>query len=158
MNPLPLLPLAQLIRSQRVAALGTVRVGAPLVSLVAYAARSDFSAFFLHLSLIAPHTQALANEARVSLLISQPDDGVNDPQVLPRLSIQGYALPIAKPSPDYEAAKAIYLARLPFATPLFALDDFDLYQLEPQSGRLIMGFGQAYNLDTGHFRKAANAN
>ncbi len=158
MDTLSLLPLAQLIRSQRVAALGTVRVGAPLVTLVPYAFRPDFSAFFLHLSLIAPHTQALANEARVSLLITQPDDGAGDPQLLQRVSVQGYALPIARPSPDYEAAKALYLARLPATAPLFALDDFDLYQLEPQSGRLIMGFGQAYNLDTGHFRKASYAN
>jgi hypothetical protein len=154
MTTAPLIPFAQLIRSQRVASLGTVRTGAPLVSLVAYAVRPDLSAFFLHLSMLAPHTQALIHEARISLMIAQPDDDKSDPQALPRISIQGYALPIAKPSPDYDAARAIYLARIPTAEPLFALPDFDLYQLEPQSARFIAGFGQAYNLDTGHFRKA----
>lgn len=155
MNNAPLLPFAQLIRSQRVAALGTVRVGAPLVSLVAYAVRPDFSAFYLHLSQLAPHTQALLTEARISLMIAQPDDGGSDPFALPRLSIQGYAIQLAKPSPDFDAVRALYLARFPMAEPMFNLGDFDLYQLEPQSARYIAGFGQSFNLDTGHFRKAA---
>src|SRR5690242_11198017 len=62
-----LLVIATLIRSQRVAALGTLRdpstglgqAGAPFVSMVAYAAEPDFGGLLLHLSRLAPHTKHL---------------------------------------------------------------------------------------------------
>jgi hypothetical protein len=42
--------LARLIRSHRIAALGTLRDGAPFVSMVAYGVGADLGAFWLHLN------------------------------------------------------------------------------------------------------------
>ncbi len=148
--------LAILLRAQRVAALGTLRDGAPLVTLVLYAFEPDFSGFYLHLSRLAHHTQALLADARLSLMIAEPDDGSQDPQLLRRVSIQGEAKPIPKGSADWDGVRSLYLNRFPAAATMFSLGDFDLYRMEPQAARFVAGFGQAYNLTAGHLREAAH--
>jgi hypothetical protein len=155
MDAATLRPLTQLIRSQRTAALGTLREGSPLVTLVLYAFAPDFSVFYLHLSRLAPHTQAILADSRVGLMIAAADDGQTDPQVLARVSIQSEAALIAKTAADYEQSRRLYLTRFPNAQPMFGLGDFDLYQIEPRSARLVTGFAQAYNLALGHFKEAA---
>ena len=55
----PEVKLAKMIRSSRVAGLGTLREGSPLVSMIAYLPEDDFSAFYIHLSQLAQHTQDL---------------------------------------------------------------------------------------------------
>ncbi|HJZ47325.1 MAG TPA: hypothetical protein VKE41_09175, partial [Roseiflexaceae bacterium] len=77
--------IATLIRSQRVAALGTLRdpsthsigseqAAAPFVSMVAYAAEPDFGGVLLHLSRLAPHTKHLLAHPLATLLIHERDD------------------------------------------------------------------------------------
>ena len=54
--------LANLLRATRIAGLGTIRDGFPLVSMVAYLPADDFSAFYIHVSTLAQHTQDLLAE------------------------------------------------------------------------------------------------
>lgn len=61
--------VARLIRSQRWAALATLKQGAPFASLVAYAPEPDFSGFVLHLSRLAPHTQNLLGDPHARNLV-----------------------------------------------------------------------------------------
>ena len=147
--------LATLLRTQRIASLGTLRDGSPLVTMALYALAPDFSAFYLHLSRLAPHTQALLKDPRVGLMITEGDDGSKDPQTLARVSIQSDVLLISKSSIDYEVVKPLYLARFPDAATMFTLGDFDLYRIAPEAARFVAGFAQAYNLTAGHFREAA---
>src|SRR4051812_40154449 len=86
--------LARLISSQRITSLGTLRQGAPLVSMVLYLPAPDFSAFFVHVSRLAWHTQDMLADPRVCLSIAATDDGARNPQVLERVSIRGESLPI----------------------------------------------------------------
>ncbi len=79
--------LARLIRTQRIAALGTIRDTAPLVSMVLYVAAADLSSFYIHVSQLAQHTQPLRQDRRVSLLIVEPDSGETDPEPNPLGSI-----------------------------------------------------------------------
>ena len=83
--------LSRLIRQQRVAALGTLRQGAPLVSMVSFLAEDDFSAFVLRVSRLAWHTQDMLHDPRVSLVIAETDDGRADPQTLARITLHGFA-------------------------------------------------------------------
>lgn len=62
--------LIRLLREQRVAALGTLRDGDPLVSQVLFATAQDFSIFIMHISRLAQHTQDILNDPRVSLMIA----------------------------------------------------------------------------------------
>lgn len=151
--------LAHLIRTQRVAALGTLREGAPFVSLVALAATADFSAFYLHISRLAVHTRDILQDPHVSLLLAEPDtDGARDPQTLARLSIQGMAEEVGPDAPDYVEARALYLARFPDAGQNFRLADFALFRIRPNRARYVAGFGKIFNLQPHHFRAAAAGN
>jgi putative heme iron utilization protein len=146
---------SRLIRSQRVAALGTLRDGGPQVSMVVYAVSSDFSAFWIHLSRLAFHTQNILKDPRIGLMIAEPDKGGGDPQTLSRLSISGEARPLAKETQDFAAARSFYLGRFPEAIGNFELGDFDLYRIEPKSARFVAGFGRIFNLGLPNFLEAA---
>ena len=83
--------LAGLIRKERVAHLGTLRGGAPLVSMTLFMAGQDLAAFYVHVSRLAWHTQDMLQDPRVALSIAETDDGRADPFTLMRVSIRGEA-------------------------------------------------------------------
>lgn len=138
--------LAHLIRSTRIAALGTLHEGTPNLAMVAYAFAEDFSAFYIHVSKLGKHTTDMENDPRVSILITEKDDHRPDPQTLARVSIQGTAEILPRTDPGYAQVKNIYLARFPEAEQLFRLGDFNLWKITPKGGRFVAGFGRAFNL------------
>ena len=155
MNAEELAIIATLIRSQRVAALGTLRDDSPFVSMAAYAAEPDFGGLLLHLSRLAPHTKHLLTHPRVALLIHERDDERDDAQTLARITLVGAATPIAAESAAYAAARACYLTRLPEAATLFDFPDFALFRFVPSEARYIGGFARAYTLTALHLRQAS---
>jgi hypothetical protein len=74
--------LAALLRGERIAHLATLRQEAPMASMTLYLAAADFSAFHLHVSRLAWHTQDMLQQPRVALSIGQADDGRADPFTL----------------------------------------------------------------------------
>lgn len=138
--------LGQLIRDARIAALATLRDEAPQVSMVAYLAADDFSAFYIFVSRLAQHTVDMQKDKRISLLICETDDGRIDPQTLARVSIRGAAELIETGEPGYTPLKAQYLARFPEADKLFNLSDFNFWRIIPKGGRYVAGFAKAYNI------------
>lgn len=147
--------LARLIRSTRIAALGTLQDGKPNLAMVAYAFADDFSAFYIHVSRLGKHTADMENDPRVSLLIAETDDRRADPQTLARVSLQGVAEILPRNARDYVQVKKIYLERFPEAEQLFSLGDFNLWKITPRSGRFVAGFGRAFNLVPGILIKAS---
>ena len=105
--------LMHLIRSQRWAALATLSEEGPLASMVAYVPEPGFGGFLLHLSRLAAHTRNLLQDARASLVVTQPDSGASDPQTLARASIQGRVMVLSRDSEKFSAARAAYVHRLP---------------------------------------------
>src|ERR1700694_2379982 len=91
--------LAALLRKERLAHLGTLRAGAPMVSMTLYIPESDFSAFYVHVSRLAWHTQDLLSDGRCALSIAETDDGRADPFTLARVTIRGGALQIQNQDP-----------------------------------------------------------
>lgn len=147
--------LIRLLRTQRVAALGTLRDGSPLVSQVLFAAVPDFSSFTLHISRLAQHTQDILNDPHVALMIAETDDGRGDPLQLARVSIRGEARLVPLGTSEYAEARAAYLAKFPQATANFQLGDFALYGIAPRTARYVAGFGKAFNLRQESFHKLA---
>lgn len=135
-----------LLRSQRWAALATMRNDVPYASMVAFVAAPDFSCLYLHLSRLASHTRNLLKNPRVTLVISEQDNGTGDPQTLARLSIQGRLEPFAPDHAGYQEARALYIARLPASEGLFDFSDFMLLRLIPERLRYVGGFARAYDL------------
>ena len=149
--------LLKLIRGQRVAALGTLRNGAPEVTLVPFAVASDCTAFYIHISRLAHHTQNIQHDARVSVMVSETDDGLRNPSSLARVSIQGEAVLVEIDSPDYDSARSTYLTKFPQAEMMFGLGDFGLYTIVPQTARFVAGFAQTFNLTLTNFREAGQS-
>jgi putative heme iron utilization protein len=143
--------LARLIRGTRVAALGTLRRGAPNVSMVAYMPARDFATVWMRLSRLAWHTQDLAVDTRVSLSISETDDGRTDPQTLARITLRGEAAQVD----DAESLKQSWLERFPASAVTFELADFSFWQVVPRDARFVAGLGRTFNLSASEFARAA---
>jgi heme iron utilization protein len=138
--------LAHLLRHTRVAALGTLHNGEPNLAMMAVAAASDFSAFYIHVSKLGKHTGDMEKDPHVSLLFMEADDGRADPQTLARASLHGTAALLPKSDPATDAVRRLYLTRFPEAEQFFSLGDFNLWRITPTSGRFVAGFARAFNL------------
>src|SRR5438094_9730160 len=118
--------LANLIRGERIAHLATLRDGAPMASMTLYMAEADFSAFYVHVSRLAWHTQDMQHDARVALSIAQTDDGRADPFTLMRVSIRGEAVQLSQDQTDL---KSKWLQRFPQQAINFELADFSFWKI-----------------------------
>ncbi|QRZ12114.1 pyridoxamine 5'-phosphate oxidase family protein [Paracoccus methylovorus] len=139
----------QLLERARHASLGTLdpETGAPLVTRIALQSDTDGAPLAL-LSGLATHSRALATDPRVGLLIvAEADKG--DAMTHARLSILGRALPV---QPD-DRRRARWLDRDPKARVYLDLPDFRFWRIEPVSGLLNAGFGQAFRLQPGDMLK-----
>jgi putative heme iron utilization protein len=147
--------LRQLLTQQRVLALGLLVEGAPIVGLLPFAAQPDLSAVYVHASALARHTAGLYEQAGFSVLIHLPDQPQGDPLQIPRVTLQGTVRVLVKSSPEYRAARGLYIARFPDSRQTFELGDFSLYQLQFKEGRFVAGFARAYNLTADTLRRLA---
>jgi hypothetical protein len=138
--------LAALIRRERIAHLATLRQGAPMASMTLYLPDEGFTAFHVHVSRLAWHTQDMAQDARVALSIAQADDGRADPFTLRRASIRGEALQISNQDAQFENLKSLWLARFPEQAINFQLADFSFWRIAPRDARFVAGFGRIQNL------------
>ncbi len=138
--------LIRLARGQRVASLGTLLDGHPLVSFVLFDSSPDLSAFHIHVSRLAQHAKALAQGPKVGLMIAATDGPSHNPQTLARLSIQGFAEPVDPRTLAFEEARESYLRKFPKSAISFQLGDFFLVRITPVAARLITGFGSIHDL------------
>lgn len=149
--------LKQLIQRERIAALGTLRDGAPLVSMTLYLAADDFSAFHIHVSRLAWHTQDMLKDPRIALSIAEADDGRADPFTLMRVTLRGVAEQLSNDAPHFESLKAAWLRRFPQQAINFELADFGFWRLQPRDARFVAGYGRIANLSAADITAAAQA-
>jgi hypothetical protein len=142
-EPNELTALAHLLRGERVAHLATLRQGAPMASMTLYLPAPDFSAFHVHVSRLAWHTQDMTKDARVALSIAESDDGRTDPFTLGRVSIRGEAAQLQGEQPELRES---WLQRFPEQKINFELPDFSLWRIVPREARFVAGFGRIYTL------------
>jgi putative heme iron utilization protein len=141
--------LGRLIRGERIAHLATLRAGAPMVSMTLYLPEADFSAFYVHVSRLAWHTQDMSHDARVALSIAETDDARADPFTLMRVSIRGDATQLG------DGPKEAWLARFPEQAINFELADFSFWKIVPRDARFVAGFGRIHNLSAADLKGAA---
>ena len=134
--------LKKLIQNERIAHLATLRGGAPMASMTLYLPAPDFSAFFVHVSRLAWHTQDMQQDPRVALSIAETDDRRADPFTLMRVTIRGEAVDLQKDL----SMKDAWLARFPEQAINFTLADFSFWRITPRDARFIAGFGRIHNL------------
>ncbi|HET9350029.1 MAG TPA: pyridoxamine 5'-phosphate oxidase family protein [Burkholderiales bacterium] len=134
--------LRNLLLKERIAHLGTLRNGAPMVSMTLFMPEKDFSAFYVHVSRLAWHTQDMAQDPRVALSIAETDDRRADPFTLMRVTVRGEAQRI----PQREDLKARWLERFPEQAINFELADFSFWKITPRDARFVAGFGRIHNV------------
>ena len=144
--------LANLLRKERLAHLATLRAGAPMASMTLYLPEPDFTAFYVHVSRLAWHTQDMLQDPRVALSIAETDDGRADPFTLMRVSIRGDASQLARDNPGL---KARWLERFPEQAINFELADFSFWQITPRDARFVAGFGRIHNLSASDLGQVA---
>ena len=135
--------LAALLRRERIAHIATLRQGAPMAGMTLYLPAQDFSAFHVHVSRLAWHTQDMLQDPRVALSIAQTDDGRADPFTLMRVSVRGDAVQLKNAQPEL---KELWLKRFPEQKINFELADFSFWRIAPRDARFIAGFGRIHNL------------
>jgi len=138
--------LRNLILKERIAHLGTLRDGAPMVSMTLFMPEPDFSAFYVHVSRLAWHTQDMARDPRVALSIAETDDRRADPFTLLRVTIRGDAVQMSG------GPKDAWLARFPEQAINFELADFSFWKITPRDARFVAGFGRIHNLSANELR------
>ncbi|HEX7249319.1 MAG TPA: pyridoxamine 5'-phosphate oxidase family protein [Burkholderiales bacterium] len=144
--------VSDLIRKERIAHLATLRGGAPMASMTLYLPAPDFSAFYVHVSRLAWHTQDMLQDARVALSIAETDDRRADPFTLMRITIRGEASVFE----DQDGSlKARWLERFPEQAINFELADFAFWRIVPRDARFVAGFGKIFNLSAADLVEAA---
>ena len=149
--------LARLLKTTRIAALGTSHEGAPFVSMISFARPDDGSAFYVHISRLAQHTRDMDADPRVSLLLTEPDDGRSDPQTLARVTIQCRAEKVERSDEAYASIQKLYLAQFPASAQLFSFGDFGLWKLIPEKARFVAGFARAFNVTLAELKRVATS-
>ena len=132
--------LKNLLAKERTAHLATLRGGAPMASMTLFMRERDFSAFYVHVSRLAWHTQDMMQDARVALSVSETDDGRADPFTLMRVTVRGEALQLE------QGPKDAWLARFPEQAINFTLADFSFWKITPRDARFVAGFGRIHNI------------
>ena len=143
MDPAQTSALRDLLRTQQLAALGTLHEGEPFVSMVPFALLPGGDGFVIHVSQLAGHTKDMLSHAGVSIMVAATPAANVSAQATARVTIQGQARPMADSDPGHARAKAAYLARFPQSADMFGFADFSLFLIQPSSVRFIGGFAQA---------------
>jgi heme oxygenase (biliverdin-IX-beta and delta-forming) len=157
MEPDAKLLLKNLIERERIAHLGTLRGGAPLVSMTLYMPEQDFSSFYVHVSRLAWHTQDMLQDARVALSIAETDDRRADPFTLMRVTVRGEASQLKNEGEEFGELKKSWLARFPEQAINFELADFAFWRIAPRDARFVAGFGRIHNISAQELRGLSDA-
>ncbi len=140
--------LARLLCGYRWAALATINAdGTPEASQVAYVYEPSKSRWLMHLSMLAKHTRNLTERPQCKLVITDPDDGRDDPQTLARIALEGTAAIVEPNDAVYAEVRAAYLLRLPMAEPRFDFGDFRLLTVDVSGAQYVGGFARAHRLN-----------
>jgi putative heme iron utilization protein len=137
---------ADLLRRHRIAALGTLRDGAPSVTMTPFALIADPLQLVVLVSGLASHTKDMRDDGRVGVLVTEPESDALSVHTLARVSMQCDARALLPADPNYDAARQAYANRFPDMTGLFSLADFALFAIEPASVRVVSGFAQAASI------------
>ncbi len=103
---------------------------------------------YLLLSELSLHCQNILNQKKLSILVVQDENAADEIFARTRVSWSVKHTEILRETETFNKILELMKNQLsPVVQMLKSLKDFHLFELEPQSGRLILGFGKAYNLE-----------
>ena len=142
--------LAYLERTGTLATVSRKHPGHPFASMMPYAL-DDRGRPLLLISSMAVHTQNLMEDARASLLVTQPTAG--DPLAAGRLTLMGEAGRVS--DGERAAVRDAYLSRHKNASYWVDFDDFSFWRIEPTDLYFVGGFAAMGWISSDEYQAAA---
>lgn len=128
--------------------LGTVSAAGEPDASVAAATLGDDGAFYVYVSALSAHTRNLNQTGKASVFLIEDESSARNLLARRRLTFPAAASLIERGSDAFTARMADLKARFgPVMEHLENMNDFQLIRLVPAKGRLVAGFGQAYDVD-----------
>ncbi len=139
--------LSELLENYRTASLATVSSeGQPHASYLPIAPQGR-EGFYLFVSELSSHTANLREQGRASLMLIEDEATSEQIFARNRVTFEGTVRAIPRDGPGWGSACQVYRDRFgKFFDLLVGLKDFQMFWLEPQSVRLVVGFGAAYRV------------
>ena len=104
--------------------------------------------FYIYVSGLSSHTQNLHATAKASLLLIEDEAQTKQIFARTRLSYDCTATLVEAETPAWEALADQFQDRFgAMIDMLRQLPDFRIFRLQPQAGRLVIGFGAAFDVD-----------
>jgi hypothetical protein len=124
--------------------------GSPLASYTPFAVNDDRSGLWILVSDLAGHAQNLVRRKQCSALVIRDEQDSPQVYVRERLQYEMHAEECPRDGHAWEMGVTVLRERHGgLVDTLTSLADFRLFQLYPDSGRYIVGFGQAFELSRG---------
>lgn len=120
----------------------------------AYASTAPFvrkgNVFYILISTVAQHGKNLLATDHVSLLFAEDESNCVQPFARKRITIEASVNEVLRDTSDFEIGINLIKNRFDaeLVENLANMGDFHLFALRTQSGSAVMGFGQAYRLDS----------
>ena len=151
MNPTPE-PVEETIArfrtNLRTVVLATISAEGEPEASVAAAVLGEGGSLVIYVSGLAAHTRNLRANPRASALLAEDESAATQPLARRRLTLGCAATPIAREAAEFSPLVAQFRARFGGTIDLLAsMPDFQLVRLTPHRARLVVGFGQAFELD-----------
>ena len=139
--------LGQLLEQTQTLQLATLdAVGEPSISYAPFV-QDEAGNFYIFVSTLASHTQEILNHPRVAVLLIADEQEARQIFARTRATYRCVAEVVAREATIYPQMLDALEARFGNVVGMLrGLGDFVLFRLTPQSGRFVMGFGQAFVL------------
>ena len=103
--------------------------------------------YFVYVSDLSSHTANLIRSQKASVMIIEDEATASHLFARKRVNFECRARELARETPEFEAAAALLCERFPEMFPgMLEMLDFHVIELKPLGGRLVLGFGQAYDV------------
>ena len=104
--------------------------------------------YYIFVSELASHTQNLIHNPQASIMLIESEADARNPFARMRFSAQCLVVETNREAENYEPILDQLEQRFGSTIGMLrTLPDFHLFELQPQQGRLVIGFGKAFELD-----------
>lgn len=139
--------LGQLLKRTKTLQLATLdALGEPSISYAPFV-QDDAGHFYIFVSRLSSHTQEILQHPQLAVLLIEDEQMARQIFARTRVTYRCAAEVVVREAAEYAPLLDAMEARLGNVVGLLrGLGDFVMFRLVPQSGRFVMGFGQAFVL------------